>query len=363
VISRDSSVLLLTNHRGGGIGDFGITLRTLLQGRVRWLQVEETSISGEGAFRQSTKAAVYRGPVIANIGLTAWGRSGLRNFAGFSALELHRLTGFPTKVIVHHAIEIFNPSETGYDISTLVRKGAHQALMRVRKCQLIVFSPRLLDILTHDYGARNVLLTPIPGQRTRRLATPPDHVRPKIVHVGYWAPYKGIDDFIAVARRLQGRAEFVLVGQAHLGLSASEAFRRQVEGWKAQAAMFAVRLPGFLSAAELDNELSGPAVGLMPYTSVSGASASFQLFAERGVPVVASDLPEFQYLKQCGAGILVVPATLEGFITGIERLLDERGLWIELAERQEEFNKKYSWDNFVQNLLAANNVPAVDRRL
>lgn len=294
---------------------------------------------------------MQRGPLIANIGLTAWGRSGIRNFMGFAAVGLHRFTGHPTKVIVHHAIEVFDPAETGYGVSSIVMTGAHLALNRIRKCELIVFSPRLLDTLTQDYNASHVRLMPLPGRKTRRLSTPPGQIRPKIVSAGYWAPYKGIDTFIQVAARLRSRADFVLAGRTHLGLSASEEFQHRVDIWRTRALEAGVRLPGFLSATELDSEFKGPTVGVLPYTSVSGASASFQLFAERGVPVVASDLPEFRYLRDCGAGVLLAPPSVEKTAAAIECVIGDRDLWNELASRQETFNARYSWDNFVRILL------------
>jgi glycosyltransferase involved in cell wall biosynthesis len=352
VRSSGRPALLLSEHRGGGIGDFGIALEAHLKSRLGALATEETAIDGRGSLRQAVKAATYPGPLITNLGLTAWGRSGPRNFFGFSAVGLHQSLGHPTTVIVHHAIEMFELRETGYEVTPLVLKGAHLALERVMGCDLIVFSPRLRDILVEQYGARRVRLVPHPGERPRRQVTEPKDHRPKVVHAGYWAPYKGIDLYIALAGRLRSRAEFVLVGRPHLGLSGDEGFRQKVDAWKARAQDAGIRLTGFLEDRELDSELAGSAVGVLPYSSVSGASGSFNLFAERGVPVVASDLPEFRYLESSGAGILIAPPTLDGISSAVEHLLDDRALWLDLARRQERFNERYCWDNFVEGLFA-----------
>lgn len=348
---RSDRVLLVNNHRGGGIGDFGLTLQSELGAHLKNLQVEETSLDGRKAFRQAAKIARHQGALIANLGLTAWGRSGLRNFTGFTAVGLHRQLRQPTRVIVHHAIEIFDPAETGYEVSPLVRFGAHQALRRVKDCDLTVFSPRLLRILSRDYEAQDVQLTPLPGHATRQIATPPSGERCKVLSAGYWAPYKGIEVFVGVASKLRGRADFTLIGRPHSGLISDARFQHQVKRWIEAAIGAGVRLPGYLSKEAFDNECRGYSLGVLPYTSVSGASASFQLFAERGVPVVASDLPEFQYLKECGAGIALASPSAEGIEAAVEKVMDDANLWKTLARKQMDFNERYSWGAFTKDIL------------
>ena len=351
MVSSGRPPLLLTNYRGGGIGDFGLTFEAHLKSRLKSLETEETSVDGRGCVRQATRAALHRGPLIVNLGLTAWGRSGVRNFLGYTAVGAHETFGSPTTVIVHHAIEIFDLDDTGYEVTPLVRAGAHAALGRVRKCNLVVFSPRLLEILRNFYGARRVWLVPHPAERTRCGVTGRPTEPPKVVHVGYWAPYKGIDRFVQVADRMRDRAEFVLMGRPHTALSADEGFRQKVDEWTTQAQRAGVRLTGFLTEEQLDAECTGTTVGLLPYTSMSGASGSFNLFASRGIPVVATDLPEFRYLETVGAGIRIAPATVEGLSSAVATLLEDREQWLELSRRQGEFVERYSWDHFVEELL------------
>jgi glycosyltransferase involved in cell wall biosynthesis len=352
VSSQDSPVLFLTNYRGGGIGDFSADLGRHLASRIRDLRIEETSIEGKGSFRQAIIAATYPGNVVASLGLTAWGISPIRNFSGFSSLGIHSSLGRTTVAVVHHAIEILDPMETGYDINNLVKKGAHAALQQISRCDIVVFSPRLRDVLQRKYGSRSVLLVPLPGNRCLNPPGRPDGSRPRVVCAGYWAPYKGIDLYLGVADRLSAAADFVLVGQPHALLSRNPNFKAEVEKWKARARRLNVALPGFLRSNELDMTLSGYCIGVLPYTSVSGASASFQLFAERGIPVVASNLPEFRYLSECGAGVLLVESTIDGLSGGIEKLLVDQDLWFRLAQKQAIFSDHYCWDWFTQELVA-----------
>ena len=346
-----SAPLLLTNYRGAGIGDFGAGLGDHLSSRIGSLRTEETGVNGEGFSRQSVLVATYPGPVIANIGLTAWGRSGFRNFSGFASLGIHASTGHPTICIVHHAIEILDSKETGYPISGLVRWGAHAALRRLRRCDLVVFSPRLKDLLMRAYSAKSVWLVPLPGNQCRDPPTGPREAKPKVVTAGYWAPYKGIDTYLDTVAQLGPVADFYMIGRPHRLLSQDSAFAANVERWKARAEQLGVNLPGFLEPGVLDLLLSGQCTGVLPYTSVSGASASFQMFAERGIPVVASDLPEFRYLEKCGAGVLLAPATAEGMSAAIGNVLKDSAQWSQLVAKQVAFSQRYSWESFTEELV------------
>jgi glycosyltransferase involved in cell wall biosynthesis len=352
----DRPPLFLTNYRGGGIGDFGATLWTHLVTRLKEVRIEETSIDGAGSLRQSIAASTYRGHVIANLGLTAWGRSGARNLIGFASLGIHQSLGLPTTAIVHHAIEMLEPKDTGYDITPAVRYGAHFALRCLSACNIVVFSPGLLDLLRRDYDARAVWLTPIPGDPVRLTPKTPAVGRRRIVNAGYWAPYKGIDLFLDVAEQLGSAGDFYLVGRPHALLLSDPTFRAQVEQWKSRASRLGVRLPGFLSPDQLDAMFAEGTIGVLPYSSTSGASASFQLFAERGIPVIASDIPEFRFLEQRGAGVLIAPPTVEGMSSAIVRLSEDSHLWLLLAKRQADFSDRYSWGPFLDGLLNRVNV-------
>jgi len=338
----------LNNYRGGGIGDFGATLFEHLQAGGFPLELVETRLDGRGLMGQMRRIRRAPGPLVANVGLTAWGASGPRNFLGFAAIGGRARSGRPTIALVHHAIEMFQLSETGYPISRLVRWGAHRALRSLRGCDLVVFSPRLRDLLKSSYGARSIWLTPMPSGAPRR--DPTDAGRWKVVTAGYLAPYKGLETFLDVAGRLRGSADFSLVGRPHAVLSRRPEFAALSQHWLDRARSEGVSTPGFLPPAELDRALAGRTIGLLPYTSASGASASFGLFAERGVPVVTSDLPEFRYLADQGAGVVVTPPGGEAAAGAVEGLLRDPRRWSELADRQVAFAREHSWERFVAAL-------------
>lgn len=340
-------VRFLNNYTGSGIGDFGHRLADELRSSNVPLVEEETRPDGSGALAQAARFRSERSPVMINVGLTAWGSSGLRNYRALAQLG-RRVTDRPTLVLVHHAIEMLVPAETGYAISRTTRWGAHRALAKLTDRDLIVFSPRLAELLRTGYDASSVWLAPMPTEPPRRMVYDGVH---RVLTCGYLAPYKGIDVALEVASRMRDVAEFSIVGRPHRVLSATPPFQTQVRVWANRARALRVTMPGYLADPALDAAMRGRAVGLLPYTSASGASASFGMYASRGVPVVTSALPEFLYLEKVGAGIVPVAGGPEAYVASLRRLIEDPDLWDELASRQREFAIRNSWSSFVARLL------------
>ncbi len=352
-------VLLLTNYRGGGIGDFGQNLaRHLSKALGTALESVETTPSGRGAFADAVAVAASRKDVIANVGLTGWGASGVRNLTGFLGIGAHRLGRRRTIVIVHHAIEMFAPQESGYTLTPLVRAGAHWALRRVRHCDLVAFSPVVERLLRERYGARSVTLVPLPCELPRVDASGEDPGH--IVTAGYLAPYKGLDLFLDVAEAASDRRPFVLAGRPHPILEHRIEFRAQLDRWSKRARALGVTMPGYLDDDALSSLLAGRSVGVLAYTSASGASASFSIFAERGIPVVATDLPEFRFLQAAGAGVVLVPPTAAGVAAAVGRLVADPTWWTAQSLRQRAFSEQNDWRSFVARLGALLSGPPTD---
>ena len=346
--SAPPALLFLNNYPGGGIGDFGSRLARHLREESGEVILETTDPEGRGEFAQLKRVRRHPGGVLVNLGLTAWGRSGARNYLGYSSLG-RRHAGLPTVVIIHHLIEAIEPGDSGYSISRLTRWGGHRAASRLTDYGLATFSPKLAELLHRSYDAQRVWTTPLPMDVPVR---PPDAAgaSPRVVSAGYLAPYKGVDRFLAAGEALRGSGEFWLVGRPHPLLASDPNFVRQLNRWSRAAAAANVQMPGFLDDRHLDDLLTSGAVGVLPYSSTSGASASFGLFASRSIPVVASDLPEFRYLRELGAGIELVgpgPGELEDAVGG---LLESNTRWSQLSDRQYEFARLHDWHSFIGGL-------------
>jgi glycosyltransferase involved in cell wall biosynthesis len=355
----NDSVVVLNNYRGTGIGDFGATMFSLLARQVKVAQSIETDPNGRTWLQQVVCLLKRREPVIANLGLTAWGPSGVRNFAGFLALGARQRLGRPTTVVLHNIIEIIRPEDSGYSVNGLVRFGAHLAVSFLRKCHVIVFSPRMAEELQSSYGLRVALCTPLPcepsGDRTPRPSDPP-----RFVTVGYIAPYKGVEVMVRAKELLGEEVAMSIIGKPHRVLSSNPEFLRSVQTIEERARTSGIEFPGYVPDEELAQVLASSYAGILSYTSTSGASASFATLASAGLPVVASDLPEFRFLREKGAGVWLVPADPEALAGAIRMLTKDSKQWAELVERQRTFTTEYSWASFVQRLLVFLSQPKND---
>jgi glycosyltransferase involved in cell wall biosynthesis len=340
--------LLLNNYRATGIGDFGAELLERLgPGRVRYV---ETRPDGRGVLGQLKSALSWHAPVLANLGLTAWGDSAVRNFLGYSSLALRIRSGRRTVVFVHNLIEALDAGSAGYPISTAVRLGAHRAVAMLRGGELVVFSRTVADLLRTEYGTAPKLLAPIPCSPSRRLA-PAGELDGQVVVPGYLAPYKGHDRLPAVKALLDPGVGMSVVGGPHRVLAqTSVAYRRDLANLHHQLNAAGINVLGWVPDEELDRRLARSTVALLPYLATQGASAMFSRVASVGTPAVASELPEFAWLEGLGAGLLLVPPTPEGLARGLTRVLTDRRLRSELSARQLEFSNKYSWGTFLSRL-------------
>ncbi len=345
-----SGLLFLNNYTRTGIGDFGLNLIETLKGQGVSVQVEETGLSWKGFFPQLRKARSWDGPFIANLGLTSWGTSGVRNLLGFLSLG-RSARRRRTVVVLHNLIEIIEPKDAGYRVGWVKTVGAHRAVRFLRAANLVVLSPRMQTLLKEKYGMDALCL--VSPCKVLPVRPSPPRSRPLVASLGYLAPYKGVDIFLSVAEAMGEKAEFVLIGGAHRVLSQDPKVATWFQGVRARAEKAGVRLTGYLEETQMNETLQGCSLALLPYTSTSGASASFSTLAAAGIPVIASALPEFELVHEKGAGVVLVPPRPEEFLAAVRRLLADPQELSRLASLQRAFAQKYSWGAFAQQLLDA----------
>jgi glycosyltransferase involved in cell wall biosynthesis len=330
------------------VGDFGVELCDRIGCDQK--NYYETRSNGSDEWRQLLRVVPWEGPALVNIGLTAWGRSGARNFLGYLALSLRVRRGKKTIVLVHNLIEATDSDTTGYPISPLVRAGAHRAISMLKGADLVVFSRTIADALQSQYGLRPALVTPIPCLPDRR-GGPPSGPVPSVITPGYFNPYKGHERIPDVKALLPGNVRFVVVGGPHRVLmETDETYRSRFESLRTLLTEGAIEVKGRVSDSELDQLISSASVALLPYTSTQGASATLSRIASVGTPVVAPRLAEFEWLQGLGAGILLTPPSVEGLADGIRRVMSEPRVREELAGRQRVFAARYSWEEFIKQL-------------
>lgn len=335
-------ILLLNNYAGTGIGDFGDRVQTLLAERGVTVHVEETLLGWSQFFRQFRSIVGYRGVLVANLGLTSWGRSGPRNLLGFFGLRLRGLRGRRTILLLHNAIEVIEPEDTGYRVGPVARWGAHFAVRLARRAEFVVFSRSLAEALRRNYGIAPASAQVHPCEAPAGRPSPLT-AQPVVVSLGYISPYKGTPTLLEVFRRLRPRIRLKLIGKPHRLLSGDPEFARPTALLLRTMETEGVELAGFVPDRELASVLSGCSIGLLAHTSTTGASGSFARLAGAGLPVVLPDLPEFRDLKAAGAGVVLARADPGSLAQALEGLLDEPARWAELVEQQRQFVDRFSW--------------------
>lgn len=347
-------ILFVNTYTKTGIGDFGLQSLEYLQ-RHETVTVMTTVPDGKQLLSGLLRILRWPGPLIANVGLTTWGRRGIANFLGFATMGIRAAIGRPIIVMLHNVIEIIVPEDSGYEINGLTKFGAHLAVRLLRGAKIVVFSEQVLRILERDYGLRVQRCTPLPCTSSGLSSNPEDIVpssEPIAVTVGYLAPYKGLPVFVGARKFVDSSVKMTVVGGLHRLLESKPQFSQFATDAFAIMRGRGIDYRGYLPEIQLKSLLQGHVVGVLSYTSLSGASAAFSLFASSGVPVVATDLSEFKYLKELGAGIVLVSASPQQVGDAINNLFLDGDAWLSASRSQRAFASKYSWTEFTDWLLA-----------
>jgi glycosyltransferase involved in cell wall biosynthesis len=338
-------VLLLNNYTRTGIGDFGLRLEVALKSAGVDLVTEELAPQGERFFPQLVKAFACTDPVIANIGLTSWGPSPMRNLIGFLTLGVRAGLGRTTVVILHNIIEAIDPADAGYRVTSLLRFGAHQTVRLLARCKIVVLSSSIEGILRSNYRISPALATLSPCPKLNVSPSQTDE-RFTAVTIGYLAPYKGLDLFVEVAEKLKGNVRFIVVGTPHRVLSEYPAIRRSLLDLTARGKAVGVEFLGYVPEPQLAAVFGRCSVGVLAYRSTSGGSASAATLAGAGLPIVACNLPDFRALADQGGALILTNPDSTSLAEAILELKKDCKRLEELRQLQLRFAEAHGWDAF-----------------
>lgn len=343
----DSRILFLNGAGQTTIGQFGKEFVGALREASLKVDYFEAVECWKGFLSQLLLVIQARQTLIVNAGLTNWGRSAVRNFLGLLIIGLRGgLTG-RTIVSLHTIIEIIDPKDAGYKVSPLLQWGAHSAVRLLRRCQIVVFSEVVGTLLKECYGIKVDFCTPIPCHILRTRPSVREAREPVIVFLGTLSLYKGLETLIQTAILLKGKASIKLIGPPHWILRDDPAYAAWLNSQMDLAHRVGIDTLGYVPERKLQEILAGALAGIMPYRSTNGASASFASFASSGLPVVATNLPEFQWLQGLGAGVLLVEREPEKFADAITQLIDDDRLREQLTEDQIEYSHMNDWRTIV----------------
>jgi glycosyltransferase involved in cell wall biosynthesis len=343
-------VLVLNNYSGTGIGDFGLQLSAITRVQGFGVLYAETSPDGKGYLRQLSQAYRFPGTLVANVGLTSWGKSSVRNLIGFATLGARGCRGSDTVVLLHNIIDIMEADKTGYRITGMTRLGAKLAVWLLRRCRIVVFTKRVSAILEQRYRISPSLVHPVPCVTDASDATPVPSAG-TVVNAGYIAPYKGVELFAGAAAITTSGGRWVLLGGVHRVLESNSTYSSSIQRLLKECRDAGVEVRGRVPDPEFRLALRQAAVGVLCYSSSSGASASFAAMASAGLPVVGTGVPELLEVAELGGGIVIVPPSPQEIARAVDWIYQDVTARQQMSRRQLAYAQKYSWEAFMALLV------------
>ena len=221
-------------------------------------------------------------------------------FAGLSIPSLTRASGFFTHVTLHHIIEHIDFGDSGIRLEKLYRAGtalATRVLLKADSVSVLLSSYR--RTLMKKYSAKNIVLG-THGTFTS-IPAPPDFSKhndeaPQILAFGHWGTYKRLETLMEAFPKVLERipkARLVVAGGNH---PTRPGYWESVRD--AQPAGLPIEFRGYVPQSRVASLFRESSVLVMPYHSSTGSSGPAHQACEHGLPIVCSDIPDFQCMAR-----------------------------------------------------------------
>ncbi len=302
----------------------------------------ETRANWNTFFSNWIRILSYPGRIILNLGFTSYGKSVSCNFLNFMLLGIaHLRHGNRLRLILHDSPFLYDHGTLGYRYFGLIKLGSSLATRAIRSLQIVVFSTGLRDIMTYRFSASHIHLMPFPCFSLTRNAVNAmtGATKNMVLHLGYIAPYKGVD-IIPEIKKLCENVDFLVTGNWHKIISLTREGREYFNTLSDELSSSGVLLTGYITNTELEKLNSeNRVIGILPHVLTSGSSYTASFLIERGIPLVCSDLPEFAWMRENGAGIVTVRREPEAFAREILKIFQDSGLYESLVAKNHLYSK------------------------
>lgn len=231
-----------------------------------------------------------------NLGLASFGNRPLPAFCGLVTPALVRLRGYYTHVTLHQIMDMVNLDDANIKSPRLYHLGgwiATHLLLIANSISVLI--PAYRRALIEKYGRNNVHFRPhgiLCGQpELPDLAHrgDPEH---RILAFGKWGTYKRLEPLIEAFKKVsveQKNVRLIIAGGNHPNTPGYvESVAKQV------VADPHIEFTGYVSEDDVAKLFRGASLLVLPYTSAAGSSGVAHLACEFGLPIVASNLPEFR---------------------------------------------------------------------
>lgn len=348
-----TNILFINSLAHSGIGDFGLSLFNEIQNiEGNTLDFLETRPTWKNFINNWRKIYLHKATILVNLGFTSYGKSVFRNFLNFLFLSLFKsILHKDVVILLHDSPELTTSVTSGYRFFKLKSWGGAVASSLISGIEVHVFSMTLFKALSNKFHFSSITLHPFPSKDISFNTKEVNADKSMIVYLGYIAPYKGIE-LLSSVKDLDKDLSFVVIGGFHPVIGKSKSGIKYATDLVNNLEKKGIQVTGYISEEEISRLLrTHKCVGILPYKTTSGSSYAATYFFERGIPVIASDLEEFRFFQEKGAGILPIRRSAEVFAAKLKEILETPELYDALSNKSEAYSKLFSISKFVSELL------------
>jgi glycosyltransferase involved in cell wall biosynthesis len=270
-----------------------------------------------------------------NLGFASFGGKAAPAFLGIGIPALVRMAGHYTHVTLHQLMETVDLADAGVRFPLLYKAGGFLATHLVLFANSVsVMLPAYRSVLVERYGRgavyvrRHGIFSARPEYPDLGLRGNPEH---RVLAFGKWGTYKRLEPLIeafdAVVQRVP-EARLVVAGTDH---PKTPGYLRSVE--EKVADRKEIKFAGYVAEEDIPQLFQSSSVVVLPYTSSAGSSGIAHLACTYGVPVIATDIPDFRRLaEEEGLAIDFFPAgDTNALAEHLIDLLENRERQVEMA--------------------------------
>jgi len=291
--------------------------------------------------------------VLFNLDFLHFSSNRLKNFLGLSSTIVTKLLlKVPVVVTLHDIVEQFDLDNSGYQYknSSINKFGSRLATKLVLKADVVTLTHQhLVDIVRKEYGAKNVIYVPH-GSFYEPIANYNFNEKKRLLLFGKMGPYKNVTLALEAFKEIlphNKEAELVVAGSSHPLLPGF--LESILEKYKQ---IPNIKVTGYIPEHDLQRIFTSSTAVVLPYKESVWSSGVFTLASSYGIPVIASDLPDFRELVKEGAGIILFPTgDREALAKTMELVLSDKELQRKLGEANLEWARKNSFDQVSISLI------------
>jgi len=290
-----------------------------------------------------------------NLGFASFGGTPPSAFLGVATPALARMAGFYTHVTLHQLMETVNLDDAGIRFPLLYKWGGVLATHLVLFANSVsVMLPAYRSVLVEKYGRGSVyvrrhgIFSARPEYPDLALRGNPEH---RILAFGKWGTYKRLEPMVEafkeVAREIPN-ARLIIAGTDH---PKTPGYLQSVR--ERLASRSDVIFTGYVAEEDIPQLFQSSSVAVLPYTSSAGSSGIAHLACTYGVPIVASDIPDFRRLAdEEGLAIdFFPPGKINELAQRLTDLLHNRDRQIEMAMQNVSAALRMSMPEIIRQYL------------